>query len=80
MSAEYVVDALVVLDGTNPSFLSYMNYDEAQRIQQCGLNNAGKVLLKETTDRIIPDSLKNGTSEICDVLVKLDPNCAVYLN
>jgi len=80
MSAEYVVDALVVLDGTNPSFLSYMNYEEAQRIQQCGLNNAGKVLLKETTDRVIPESLKNGTSEICDVQVKMEANVPIYLN
>ncbi len=80
MNPEYVVDAVVILDGTNPGFFSYMNYDEAQRVQQCGLNNADQVFLKETPDRKIPESLKNGLTEICDIWVKLEPNCAVYLN
>ena len=77
---EYVVDALVVLDGENGGFFSYMNYDEAQRIQQCGLASAGQVLLKETTDRKIPDTLKNGITEICDVWVRLEPNISYSLN
>lgn len=80
MSEQYVVDCLVVQDGTNPSFFSYMNHSEAQRIQECGLNNAEQVLLKETTDRVIPESLKQGVSEITDVLVRLELNTTLCLN
>lgn len=80
MNPEYVVDAVVMLDGENGGFFSYMNHEEALRLQACGLANADRVILKETPERQIPDSLKNGMTEITDVWVKLEPNCAVYLN
>lgn len=80
MNPEIVVDALVFLDGTNPGFFSYMKHEEALRIQQCGLANAGQVWLKETDERKVPDNLKDGLAEITDVLVRLQPSCAVYLN
>ena len=80
MTPEYVVDAVVMLDGQNGGFFSYMNYDEAQRIQACGLANANQVLLKETTDREIPESLKQGITEITDVQIKMEANVPIYLN
>jgi endonuclease V-like protein UPF0215 family len=78
---DYVVDCLVMLDGINGGFFSYMDYDQAYAIQEFGgLQKAEQVILKETPDRKIPDTLKNGLVEITDVLVRLQPNCAFYLN
>lgn len=62
-----VVDCLVRQDGENPSFYSYMNYEEALRIQQCGLSNAERVFLRETVDRPVSNLLKEGVSEIVDI-------------
>jgi hypothetical protein len=79
--SEIVVDCLVLLDGENGGFFSYMDYDQAFAIQEFGgLQKAEQVVLKETTDRRIPESLKSGITEITDVLVRLEPNCAFYLN
>lgn len=78
--SEIVVDAIVMLDGENGGFFSYMNHQEALRLQACGLSNADQVMLKETPDRQIPESLKQGITEITDVLVKLEPNCSFFLN
>lgn len=79
--SEYVVDCLVMLDGQNNGFFSYMDYDQAYAVQEFGgLQKAEQVVLKETTDRPIPESLKQGLTEITDVLVRLQPNCAFYLN
>lgn len=79
--SEYVTDALVVLDGYNPSFFSYIDFDEANRLLECGLNNAEKVNLKETPDRPIPDSLKRGETEILDIqVVLMTVNMPIYLN
>ena len=81
MEQETVVDCLVVLDGQNPSFKSYMTYDNACLINQIGgLANAEQINLKETDDRPIPQDLKEGRVCIQDVLVKLDPNVCYYLN
>ncbi len=73
-------DVLVVQDGENPSFFSYTVEEETQRITQCGLQNAGRIHLRETPERRIPQSLKDGQSEITDIQVKLAPNVIVYLN
>lgn len=75
-----VVDVLVVQDGNNKPFLAYMNYENALEVQAMGLANAECVNLRETPDRPIPDSLKDGTSCITDVLVRLEPNVAICLN
>lgn len=80
MEQEQVVDCMVLLDGQNKPFFSYMNYEEALRLQSIGLTQAETVLLRETTDRQIPESLKIGETQICDVLVRLEPNCAISLN
>ena len=78
--SEFAVDAWVILDGENKPFLSYMDYDQAALLQQIGLGNAESIILKETTDRRIPESLTQGLSEIKDILVKLEPNVCIYLN
>lgn len=78
--SEWVTDVLVMQDGYNPSFFSYMACEEAQRIQECGLANAGQIWLKEVDERPIPKCLKKGESEITDILVKLQPNVPIYLN
>lgn len=76
-----VVDVIVVQDGANKPFLSYMDADQANMIASCGgLSQAEQVHLRETEERPIPNSLKEGFSTITDVLVRLQPNCAVYLN
>lgn len=73
-------DALVLLDNKT-GFNAYMRCEEAQRIQEAGgLLQAGNVSLYETTDRQIPDSLKDGEALITDVLIKLQPNIAQCLN
>lgn len=77
---EYCADVLVVQDGKNGSFHSYMTMEEANRIVDIGLLNAGKVLLKEYPQRIIPKSLKEGRSQIVDIQVRLDPNVVYVLN
>lgn len=77
---EYCVDCLVVLDGKNPSFFSYMDYEQAQFLQEVGLSNAEAIILKETNDRQIPRSLTKGISMITDVLVRLEPNICINLN
>lgn len=76
-----VVDIIVVQDGTNKSFLSYMDADQANMIANCGgLSQTEQVHLNETETRPIPDSLKEGFSIITDVLVRLQPNCSYSLN
>ena len=76
-----VVDVLVVQDGANKSFLSYMDADQANMIANCGgLSQTEQVHLNETETRPIPDSLKEGFSIITDVLVRLQPNCSYSLN
>lgn len=76
-----VTDVMVMLDGTNKPFFSYMDYEQALYIQSIGgLSNAEQVNLRETQDRPVPESLKDGFTTITDVLVRLQPNCAVYLN
>ena len=58
---EVVVDALVVLDGKNPSFLTYITHEQAQEIYDVGGTNYDeKVILKETPDRKVPTSLVRG--------------------
>lgn len=68
--SEYVADALIVQDGTNPSFFAYLPIEEAIRIEACGLENAVSIILRETDDRPIPESLSQGFTEIKDILVK----------
>lgn len=81
MKENIVVDLIVLQDGENRGFFSYMNHEQAVEIQMCGgLENAECVNLRETPDRPIPDSLKNGTSTITDILVRLEPNVEVSLN
>lgn len=77
---DYVVDVLVALDGQNPSFYSYMYHQKALELQEVGLANAECVNLRETTDRKIPESLKNGTALITDVMVRIEPNTEYNLN
>lgn len=77
---EAVVDCIVITDGTNPDFFSYMPYEQAQAIQQVGLSHSEQVILRETPDRKIPDGMKNGEMCITDILVRLEPNISVSLN
>lgn len=70
--SEYVCDALIVQDGTNPSFFSYIAIEEALRIQECGLANAETVILRETEDRPVSKTLQMGVTEIIDVQIKED--------
>lgn len=77
---DFVVDAIVMLDGENGGFFSYMYHEEALKLQAIGLENAEQILLRETTDRLIPDSLKQGVTQICDVWVRLEPNMVFILN
>ena len=81
MEWETVVDVIVFQDGENPAFKSYIKYENALEIQaNGGLANSECVNLRETPDRPIPESLKDGKTCITDVLVRLEPNTAVYLN
>lgn len=57
-----------------------MDYEQAQFLQEVGLEGAKAVILKETEDRPISKSLLNGESAIVDILVKLEPNVCIYLN
>lgn len=75
-----VNDALVVLDGKNPSFFSWILQEETDRIKECGLKNAEYVFLKDTPDRPMPQSLLHGRSEITDIQIRLQPDVVVYLN
>ena len=78
---EIAVDVMVLQDGDNKGFFSYMPYEQAVEIQNCGgLENAECVNLRETPDRPIPDTLKDGTSTIVDILVRLEPNVEVSFN
>lgn len=81
MNEREVVDVMVMLDGENKPFFSYMDYAQACYIQSIGgLSCAEQVNLRETQERPVPDSLKNGLTEITDVLVRLQPTVAYYLN
>lgn len=72
--SEYFNDVIVVLDGENPSFKSYMNCDQVALIQNNGgLSCAEQVFLRETSDRPVPESLKGGISMITDIWVTLVP-------
>jgi len=78
---ETVVDVLIVLEGQNPSFYSYMSHDEALSIQENGgLSCAEKVNLRETPDRKVSEALKKGETCIEDVLVRLEPCRDYWLN
>ena len=73
-SKRTVVDVIVVTDGKNPSFRAYMDYDYTVDLQlNGGLSCSETVNLHETNDRPVPESVKNGTSSIIDVLVRLEP-------
>lgn len=79
--SEIFVDALVMLDGENGGFHSYMSYENALEIQACGgLANAECINLRETEDRKIPQSLKEGLACVTDILVRLDPSIPYFLN
>lgn len=76
-----VVDVIVLRDGYNPGFHAYMPYSEAIAIQnEGGLSGAKQVNLRETPDRPIPESVKNGTTCITDILVELQPKISFSLN
>lgn len=81
MKENIVVDALVILDGENGGFFSYMNHEQAQQIQLTGgLANQECINLRETEERKIPESLKRGEACITDILVRLEPNVEYSLN
>lgn len=68
------MDCIVVLDGQNGLHRAYMMEEEFQRINEAGgLSCADRVMLRETEDRPLPDSLKNGLAEIMDVWVTMVP-------
>lgn len=76
-----VVDALVRLDGHNPSFFSYIPQEIAnQVILEGGLSCSDSLILRETKDRPVPDCVKEGFAEIIDVYVKLEPTQEYILN
>jgi len=76
-----VVPVWVHLDGENGIFDSYLPIDEAERIQECGLANAGCVILRETDDKPIPQRLVDGLTDIVDLwVVTMRPNVPLYLN
>lgn len=78
---EVVTDAIVYLDGKNGGFHSWMAIEEANRIMNNGgLQEAGCAVLRETDDRPIPQTLKDGQVEITDIHIKLEPNVFFYLN
>lgn len=81
MSQEIVVDALVLMDDKTHGFMSLMPHEKALEIQQQGgLQNCEQIILRETTERPIPQSIKEGTSIITDILVKLEPTVTYCLN
>lgn len=74
------VDAMVMLDN-NKAFNAFVKCEEVERVDSAGgLSNAGSFSIFETTDRKIPNSLKDGEALITDVLVKLEPNVSINLN
>lgn len=81
MNPEYVVDCLVRLDGENPSFYSLMPHEKALEIQNNGgLSECSQIILRETPERPIPESVKKGEACITDILVRLEPNMCIFLN
>lgn len=81
MKENIVVDALVILDGENPAFFSYMGHEQVQQIQLTGgLSNQECINLRETEERKIPESLKRGEACITDILIRMESNCEYYIN
>lgn len=76
-----VVDAIIVTDGQNPSFFSYIPAEIAQQIvAEGGLSCSDCLILRETADRPVPDYVKDGLVEITDVYVKLEAEKEHFLN
>lgn len=72
MTERWAHDAIILLDGENPPFRAYIMQEEVDRINNCGgLGSADRVNIRETIDRPVPDSLKNGLSEITDVWITM---------
>ena len=79
--SEQVTDCFVLQDGENPAFFSYMSVEDVQLVNECGgIGQVGQIHFKETPERPIPQSLKEGKSLVKDVLVRLEPNVAYYCN
>lgn len=80
MKENIVVDALIVCDGKNNSFFSYIPIEIAEEMMLDSGLDCESVVLRETDDRPVPQELKDGQTEITDILVKLEANIMFYLN
>lgn len=74
MNNPEVNPCIVILDGNNKPFRSYINCDVANLMIQKGMKNFESLTLRETEDRRVPESLKQGMSMITDVWITLTPN------
>lgn len=79
--SEVVVDVIALQDDRTHGFFSLMPHEKALEIQQQGgLSQCEQIILRETTERPIPQSIKEGTSMITDILVRLEPTVVYCLN
>lgn len=79
--SEIVVDIIALQDDKTHGFFSLMLHEKALEIQNNGgLSQCEQIFLRETTERPIPQSIKEGTSMITDILVRLDPSTVYCLN
>jgi hypothetical protein len=75
--SEFFNPVIVITDGENPNFRSFMRCDIVDQIKDNGgLSQAEQVFLRETPDRQIPQCIKNGTAMIMDVWITLVPGPA----
>ena len=79
--SEIVVDCIILTDDKRQGFFSLMPHDNALEIQQNGgLENAEQIILRETSERPIPQNVKEGLACISDILVKLEPTISYFVN
>lgn len=75
-----VVDAIIFQDGSNPAFKAWVDVEEAERLFDYGFKQGQPVMVRDATDRPIPENLRNGLTEITDIMIRLEPSVEVSLN
>lgn len=80
MNPEIVVDIIAIQDNGKRGFFSLMPHERALEIQSIGFQNTTQIILRETSERTIPEEIKNGTSLISDIWVKIETPTHYCLN
>ena len=75
-----VLDCWVFTTDSNYHFEAHIPRQESLRIKSVGWENAGIIFLRDTEDRPLPQSLKDGTSTITDIWMEMELNNEYFLN